>query len=386
MAGIDISIVALYFVLILGVGIWTGRKEENTRDFFVGNRQIPWIAVLCSIVATEISAATFLGVPEASYNGNMNYLQFGIGSLLARFFIAFLFISAFYKFDCLTVYEYLSKRFGGTTRYTATIFFFLGRVLGSGVRLLMAAIGLSVVMGININYAIMLFALIAIIYTAFGGIKAIVWTDVIQVFIFIGGGIAVLVYIVQQFRSTGQLDNAIKILKDQNKFEVFRMASTKQWFADANIYWLAMINGLVTTFAALGTDQDMTQRMLTCKDTKSSQKSLILSGFVGIPVMTLFLFIGLGVYAYYQINPIFPVSYIPLVAGCKYTPEAKEMFPYFITNLPVGLKGLLLIGIFSAAMSSLDSALGALSSSSVIDIYKPLINKNASENHYLKVS
>ena len=389
MSALDITIIFTYFVAILGAGFWFGRKEKDTRDFFIGNRQIHWGAVLLSIVATEISAATFLAVPATGFRENLNYFQFGLGSLVARFFIAALFIGAYYRYDCVTVYEYLSKRFGDKTRYTATIFFFVTRLLGSGVRLLIAALGLAVVMGWPLSFTIVLFAVIAVVYTSFGGIKAIIWTDVIQAFVFIAGGAAVIWFLLNQV--PGGFEQIWKIADNAGKLEVFKWApeavagqsAWKSWLTQPNIFWIAFINAFVTTLAALGTDQDMTQRMITCKTASLSKRSLILSGFIGIPVMAIFLFVGIGIFAYYQTHSGLALPYLDGTSTIDY----EKIFPHFIrTALPSGVKGLLVIGIFAAAMSSLDSALGALSSSSVVDIYRPLIHRDASEKHYLWIS
>jgi len=413
MAIIDIALVCIYFIVILAVGIFAGRKDKNTRDFFLADRKIPWVAVVLSIVATEISAATFLAVPGTGFNENLNYIQFGLGSIAARFFIAWLFLTEFYKHDCTTVYEYLAKRFNENTRYTGAVFFFVTRILGCGARLMIAAVGLHVVTGWSLELTLILFSLIAIIYTTFGGIKAIVWTDVVQALIFIAGGFIALGFIwyklpdgacqamtvaqqgfwnpnISLSASTFGFLDGFRIAEKANHLELFHwfpkpvegQASWITWLSDPNIFFLAFFNSLITTWAALGTDQDMTQRMLTCKDVKSSQRSLIVSGFVGIPVAIVFLFIGVSIYSYFQTYPDpLIVSNVPGVV------EHDKIFAYFIrTALPGRLRTILVIGLIATAMSSLDSTLGALTSSAIVDIYKPLIKKNASDKHYLFIS
>ena len=360
MSAIDLSIVALYFIAILSVGIWKGRNEKEADGFFVGNRQVPWIAVLGSIVATEVSAATFLGTPGAGFSSNMNYLQFGLGSILARFFIAAVFLTAFYKANCVSIYQYLEQRFGPQSQFTASIFFIITRLMASGVRLMIAATGFSVILDWPLWLCIIGFTALALLYTSIGGIKAVIWTDCIQAIVFISAGLACLWFL----QSTLGWSHIWEVGKEAGRFEVFRFQpqgetiTWKDWFNDSNLFFIAIIFGLINTTAALGTDQDLTQRMLTCKNVQQAQRSVILSGLISLPIAAVFLSIGVGLYVYYSvyIDPTLPEN-------------GDKVFPHFIkTVAPAGLKGLLLTGVLAAAMSSLDSAMAALSSSAVKDL------------------
>lgn len=382
---LDISIVIFYFITILVVAYLKSHDEKDTKEFVVGNRQIPWFAVLCSIVATEISAATFIGLPAVGYQENMNYLQFFIGSFLARFAIGFIFITAYYKFDALTVYDYLKKRFGEQTRVTATLFFLVTRILASGVRLMIAATGLAVLVDIPTEWMIILFTLITILYTSFGGIKAVIWTDMVQAFVFIGGGIVALSFLVHLMPDGWS--SIFQIAQEHNKFEIFRFEPTagKGFFSDPNLLWLAIINGFITTFAALGVDQDLTQRMLTCSTAKESRRSVILSGFASFPITITFMLIGTALFAYFKLNPGHDLP--SMIVNGKAVIAYDKIFPYFIREVvPSGFKGFLAVGLIAAAMSSLDSTMAALSSSAVVDIYRPLFRPDRDEKHYLNMS
>jgi len=371
MGAVDIAVLGLYFATLITLGYIVSRRRQDTEDFFLGKRQMPWLAVMVSILATETSALTFIGVPADAYRANYAYLQFAFGSLLGRILIAGLFLPAFYAGGVTTVYEYLYQRFGESTRGVATAFFFVTRLLASGVRLLAASIAVSVVTGWGLVPCIILSALIAMLYTTAGGIRAVIWTDVIQAFVFLGGALLALVYLLAHI--PGGWQGVLEVAQPLGKMKVFEW----DWHpSNARSLLVGVVNGCFMTFAALGTDQDLTQRMLTCKDVRSSQKSLILTGLVDFPIVLLFLTIGTLLFVFYR---HFPDPNLPS--------QTDHIFPFFvISQLPPGLRGLLIAGVLAAAMSSLDSALGALSSSAIVDIYRPYIHPGASDRHYLRVS
>jgi len=333
---------------------------------------MPWLAVLGSIVATEVSAATFLATPGVGFAEDMSYLQFGIGSFAARIFIAFVFVGAFYAVESLTIYDFLAKRFGNGSRYTATAFFIVTRLLASAVRLMIAAVGISLILDIDFRICLATFTAVAILYTGSGGIRSIIWTDILQATVFISCGLVLVLYVGQSIGWQSILDAGA----DAGRFRVFRLApddadGLSAWLNDAKLLPIAIVFGFLSTAAAFGTDQDMTQRMLTCKDARSARRSVLLSGFISIPIAALFLFVGIALYAYYQVHGS---------AGLPLLPDgsiaADKVFPWFIgTELPAGLRGLLLVGVLAAAMSSLDSTMGALSSSALVDLYRPLLRR-----------
>lgn len=376
---IDAAIVLLYFGAVVAIGLFNSRRNRNTKEFISGNRQMPWLAVLGSIVATEVSAATFLATPGVGYAENMNYLQFGVGSFFARIMIAFVFVGAFYAVNSLTIYDYLAKRFGNGTRYTATLFFIVTRLLASAARLMIAATGLSLILGIPFWACLAIFTLVAILYTGGGGIRGIIWTDVLQAIVFISCGLVLVTYIGHAI-GWGTI---FEIGSQNGRFEVLRFQpeSTEDWawLNDSKFFFIAAIFGFVSTAAAFGTDQDMTQRMLTCKDVRSARRSVILSGFISIPIAGLFLFVGIALFAFYQVHGTASLPTKELADGTLQVMSDK-VFPTFIASeLPNGLRGLLLVGVLAAAMSSLDSTMGALSSSALVDLYHPLFNREHGE-------
>lgn len=371
----DLLIVLLYFAAVLGIGYYGSRHKPGSEDFINASRQMPWLAVLGSLVATEVSASTFLATPGVGFSENMSFLQMGIGSFFARIFIAFCFIGAFYSFNSLTIYEYLAKRFGNRTRTTASAFFIVTRMMASAVRLMIAAKGLSIILGLPFLGCLAVFTLIAMLYTGAGGIRTIIWTDVLQAVVFISCGIVVLLFIAQQVGWS----EIIAIGSENGRFEVFQLAPELEdarlgdWLNNSQLLYVALMFGFLSTAAAFGTDQDLTQRMLTSKDAKSARRSLILSGFVSIPIAALFLMVGVALFAYCQVNSPGDLPMRELATGVLEV-NSDQVFPWFIGNeLPIGLRGLLLVGALAAAMSSLDSAMGALGSSALVDLYRPIV-------------
>jgi SSS family transporter len=383
---LDGLIVLIYFAAVLGIGLYHARRHTGSDDFISGSRQMPWLAVLGSIVATEVSAATFLATPGVGFSENMSYLQFGVGSFLARIFIAFIFLGAFYSADSLTIYEFLAKRYGNSTRYTATLFFIVTRLLASAVRLMIAATGISLILDIPFELCLSIFTLVAIIYTGSGGIRGIIWTDVLQGIVFISCGLALILYI---GNSIGW-SSITEIGAANGRFDIFRFCPAEydagliDWLNDPKLFWIAVVFGFISTTAAFGTDQDMTQRMLTCKDVGAARRSVILSGFISIPIAALFLFVGVALFAFYQVNAD---ASLPMQVAGSNEIAADKVFPWFIgTQLPSGLRGLLLVGVLAAAMSSLDSTMGALSSSALVDLYRPLRKQHAKDQTSLRLS
>ena len=364
----DYLIIVAYFGAVLFVGIRFGKNNEDIDGYVAGGRQVPWLAVLGSLIATEISAATFLGTPGVGFAENLGYLQMGIGSLLARFVIAFLFLGAFYKLKYLSIYQYLATRFGGSSHYTAACFFLLSRVMASAVRLMIASTGLHVILGLPFGWTMTGFAGLCLIYAGIGGIKAVIWTDCIQAIVFLTAGL-VMLFVLQDLVGWGSI---LQTGGDAGHLKVFQWIPDKSFLTDSNWVLLALVFGFINTLAMQGTDHDFTQRMLTCKNVKEAQRSIILSGFVSIPTAALFLMIGVGLFVYYQqvTDLTLPSELVDGIA----TVDSDKVFPHFIaTVLPSGLRGLLLCGVLAAAMSSLDSAMAALSSSIVVDLYKPFL-------------
>ncbi|HLY12209.1 MAG TPA: sodium:solute symporter [Planctomycetota bacterium] len=350
--GLDYAVLAGYFVLCAAVGGWAGRGQKNAGEFFKGGGAIPTWAVCLSILASETSALTFCGVPGQAYGGDHTYFQFVVGNLAGRLLVAFLFIPAFYIAGVTSVYEFLGLRFGPATRATASVLFLVTRILASGVRLTAAAIIVEAVTGWSFNGCVVAFTLITVAYSVYGGIKSIIWTDVLQFFLFIGGASLALVLILGDVGSAGfhrAVDGTSKL----------RMVNPTLSLDQTYTLLTAVVCGPILTFATHGTDQDLVQRMLTCKGSRQGAMSVVFSGLISIPLVLLFLFIGTSLYAFYGQHPDLKAA-LPL--------KQDQIFPHFIVHqLPVGIRGLVIAAVFAAAMSTTSSAIGALALVAVVD-------------------
>jgi len=375
---IDLLVIALYFISVVWVGLKFGKRENSLEGFALGGRSIPWWAVLASIVAAETSAATFLGTPGEGFElVNYTYLQIAIGTVIGRVIVAFLFIKPFFDYNVYSIYEYLEVRFGRGTRTAASALFLITRVLASGARLYVAAIvlavGFALVTGAQptqsqqlIIYlgSIGFITLLTAVYTSIGGIKAVVWTDCIQSMVMLGGAVSAVAILVLNIGP----DKVSDLIKSTNMpmFTAGTEPGAALWTNVKSVLtseytiWAALFGSTFTTLATHGTDQDMVQRMLTATDYKKSRMSLITSGLADLPIGFIFLSIGILLNWFYQINhdPALPH-------------KNTEIFAYFIlTRMPVGLRGLLVAGIFATSMGSLSAALNALATSFTRDFFQ----------------
>jgi SSS family transporter len=324
-----------------------------------------------SIIATEISAVTFIGVPGAVFalTGNFTYLQWAIGSILARMIVGLYFVKVFYERDIYSPYDYMAHRLGPGVKGLTTALFMLGSILGQSVRVLVPAMVLRTVTPLSMTQSIIVIAVFAIVWTLMGGMTTVIWTDVMQFFLFIGSGVLALGWIIWSLPGGwGQFFTAGAAA---GKFEIFRWfppAGSEQaflsWAKDAEFtMWTALLAMPFQNLAAFGTDQLNAQRMFCCRSSKDATKAVIFSSF-GQIVTILMLMVGAALFVFYQ---QFPPS-----AGeaALFAQKTDYVFPVWITTvLPPGLTGLVLAGAFAAAISSLDSALGALSQTSISLIY-----------------
>src|SRR2546428_6098191 len=383
---IDYLVLVAYLAGITAFGVMFRKSQRTVKDYFLGDKNTSWIVISLSIVATETSTLTLVGVPELAYatyarpeqGGNLTYLQVVFGYLIARIIISLLFIPAYFQGELLTAYEVLKRRFGVQTKSFAAALFLVMRALAEGVRVFAASIVLSAVLGASLPglphlwlWSIIIVGLLTLVYTFEGGISAVIWTDLIQLIIYIGGS---LIAAYQLLRLVPGGWNEIMVhAVAANKFQVFSFA----W--DFNVpftFWAGVLGGTCLTMASHGTDQLLVQRLLTCRHQRDSQKALVFSGFVVLFQFALFLLIGIMLFAYYKSYPLT----VKLASN-------DEIFPTFIvTRLPHGISGLVIAAIFAAAMSNLSGSLNSLSSTTVLDLYKPLVNPQASDAHLLRLS
>jgi solute:Na+ symporter, SSS family len=374
----DWVVLATMLAALLGLGYWKGGNQATTKDFFLARRQIPWWAACLSFVATEVSAVTLISVPATAFMENWEYAQFFIGSTAARFVIAYLFIPAFYHYNCTTIYEFLKHRFGAETQVTATIFFFITRLLGSGVRFMVAALALSVLLGWPIIPAILLFLSINVAYVMYGGMKSTVWTGTLQASTYIVVGLATIGYIA--FRLPGGWSELFHTAAAAGKLRVWDWGPAwsdpgfvKNFFKDPNIVWLAIANGFFGSMAAFGTDQELMSRLLTVETRSKSQRAMVATPIASGIVLLIYLTIGASLYSFYAGQPGLPLP-----------AKLDGIFPHFIAHsMPVLLRGLLL---WMIALASMDTPLASLTASFVTDIYRPVIHPNGTEDHYLRLS
>ena len=359
---IDWLVVFGYLLATTLVGHFLKGKQSTIKDFFLGGRSLPWLAVSGSIIATEISGVTFIGVPGMVYaaGGNFTYLQWGIGSIIARIIVGYFFVRVFYEREIYSPYDYIGNQLGEGAKRLATLIFQIGGILGQSVRVLVAALALKVVTPLEFHECIWIIGLFAVGWTLMGGMRTVIWTDVMQFFLFVGAGLFSLGWIV------ASLDNGWSTLMDVSgeagKFTFLNLTSDP---AVGFTLWVAIIAVPFQNLSAFGVDQLNAQRMFCCRDASDARKAMITSS-AALLLTTLMLFVGAGLFAYYE-----PLRIVGSEPGI-FSEDSNYIFPvWIVTELPVGLRGLILAGIFAAAISSLDSILAALSQTTLSLFRKP---------------
>lgn len=379
---IDIVIIVLYFAIIIAIGAYFSRRNKDVSEYALGGRSIPWWAVLASILAAEISAGTFFGAPGEGFRlQNYTYAQLMVGYLLARLVVSGVFIPAFYKHNVVSIYEFLEMRFGPKTRRIASAIFLVTRSLASGSRLWVPTLLLIVIWNqLNPNdplsnweqfwftgAALVVISLLTAAYTAIGGIKAVIWTDVLQIAVLFGAlGFSVW-YLMGHI--PGGWTGAKSFLTGPHDLKLWEWKgdapSTTTWGAIKSVLeseftvWAALFGSLFVTLATHGTDQDMVQRMLTAKNKRQSAVATILSGLADIPVTYAVLTIGILLSVYY--GHVVNDPSLPMAGG---KPDSTRIFPYFVIDvMPGGLRGLVVAGVLATTMGSLGTAMNSLATS-----------------------
>jgi len=390
---IDAAVIFSYFALIIWVGLRAGRGNTTLKEFSLGGRSIPWWAVLASIVAAETSAATFLGTPAEGYKTRaFFYGQLAIGTVIARVVIAFTFIGPYYKYGVESIYEFLTVRFGPRTKNMASAIFLFTRVLGIGVRLYLGGVILVVIWqhffpGKPVTLAtyfwgILLVTLITTAYTVVGGIKAVVWTDLIQASLMLGSVAFVLWYLVAHLGGLTSVGAALGGWHHLQWIQVGWDSSLpfgkalSAMLSEPYTLFAAIIGSTFLTMATHGTDQDMVQRMLTAPDPRRSRLSLILSGLADIPIALAFLAIGILLWLYYKGSG----------GGLPDIPDNHIFAHFIVNNLPTGIRGLIIAGVFATMMGSASAALNALATSFTADFYLPYINPGADDRASIRAA
>ena len=395
---LDVTVLVLYLTGIVLFGAYFSRSHKTVQDYFVSGKNLPWWAIMGSIVATETSTVTFISVPGYAYGTDMTFLQLVMGYMIGRLVVSALFIPSYFKGQLLTVYQLLGERFGGPVKRLASGVFLLTRSLADGFRLFATGLVLAAVLrlmprtdelaqawlpGVDPTYPILALSVVIIsmatlIYTYYGGMTAVVWTDVIQLVVYLTGAIIAAWILVGEI--PGGWDEVVAVGGAAGRFDVFDFTFS---LTRSYTFWAGIIGGAFLTTATHGTDQLMVQRYFCAANEKDARKALLWSGAVVFLQFVLFLIIGVMLYVYYTEHATGEIA--------EFTVEGRlltdRIFPYFIVrHLPPGLVGLVLAAIFAAAMSTLSSSLNSSSAAAVNDFYIPATENRRSERHYLNVS
>ena len=374
---LDLLIIAFYLAGITAFGLQFRKKQRSLKDYFLADRDVPWWAIMLSIVAAETSTLTIISIPGVAYRGDLTFLQVVFGYVIGRFVIAGIFIPHYFRGDLFTAYQLMERRFGTRLRSLTATLFLVTRSAAEGVRVFAVAIVVRITLGAVLSgfsdfqrdaIAIGIVTLLTLIYTFEGGMAAVIWTDVVQMFIYVIGtivGFVTLLHLVPGGWSTvSQMAGAA------NKFRVFDFTPD---FMKVYTFWAGLIGGAFLTTASHGTDQLIVQRLLAARTEAQSKLALVTSGFAVLFQFSMFLMVGVLLWVYYSATNPKWVSF-------------DEIFPTFIVqHMPHGISGLLIAAILAAAMSNLSAALNSLSSSSIVDFYLR-IKPEATEKERMRLS
>ena len=374
----DLAVVLVYLVAITWFGARFRRAQTTLKDYFLGGRQAPWWAIALSIVSAETSTLTIIGTPKLAFEGNLGFLQVVFGYLLARVLISALFLPQYFRGEMYTAYELIGRRFGPQTRKLTAGTFLVLRALAEGVRVFAISLVISIILGTGELASIALIVCLTLFYTFEGGMTAVIWTDVIQMFLYVAGALVSFAVILQHI--PGGWDQVWSVAGAAGKFQIFdfRLGPPTEFFSRTYSFWAGLIGGCFLTTASHGTEQLMVQRLLAARSQGDSRLALFGSWVVIFIQFSLFLLIGVILYVFYA------------TTGLKAPSPTDRIYPDFVWRyLPPGVAGLVVAAILAAAMSNLSAALNSLASTSIMDFYKPLAigrGRLHSESHYLRLA
>jgi SSS family transporter len=378
----DLATIAVYLIAITWFGAHFRKSQRDLKDYFLGGRNAPWWAIALSIVSAETSTLTVIGTPALSFSGNFQFLQLVLGYLLARIVISALFLPQYFRGEMFTAYELMRRRFGERIRRLTAATFLVLRALAEGVRVFAISIIVAIVLGTGQIASILAIVCLTLFYTFEGGMTAVIWTDAVQMFLYVVGAVVSFWVILHQI--SGGWGHVAAVANAAHKFQVFdfRFAWTPQFFSRSYSFWAGLIGGCFLTTASHGTEQLMVQRLLAAKTESQSRAALFSSWIVIFFQFALFLFIGVLLFVHYS------------DAGLPAPQSDDSIYPLFIWNsLPPGVAGLVIAAILAAGMSNLSAALNALASTTVMDFYKPFVTRSnarrdppRSDAHFLRVA
>lgn len=345
---LDFSIIILFLIGISAYGVYNSRFNKTSEDYFLAGRNMPWWAAMLSIVATETSVLTFISIPGLAYRGDWFFLQLALGYILGRILVSIFLLPAYFKTGITSIYEVLGERFGQRVQKTASGVFLITRILADGIRFLATAVIVQVVTGWSLPIAVLVIGLVTVVYTLMGGIRTVVWVDSFQFVLYIGGGLIAITFVMMN--SDASLGTMLSQLNSQGKLDIARWG----WdlFSDPWLFISAVFGGMLLSFASHGADYMMVQRVLSVRDLSGARKAMVGSGIFVFIQFSVFLLAGSLIYLY--------------LGGIEIEKD-REFSTFIVNELPVGLKGLLLAGVLSAAMSTLSSSINSLASSTTTD-------------------
>jgi len=364
----DYAIICVYLAAITLFGSWFARFQKTTKDYFLTGRSVPWWAVCFTIVATETSTLSFIGVPAAAFSGNMTFLQLALGYVIGRIIVSAVFIPAYFRGDLYTSYELLQRRFGSPVKTAGAGVFLLTRSLADGIRLFATALVISAVTAVPVTWTVLVLGAAMIVYTVRGGVAAVIWTDVVQMFVYVAG--AILVFWSLLVRIPGGWAEVVATGAASGKFVVLNLS-----LDPTAVYtlWAGLLGGVALTLATHGTDQYLVQRLLAARSPRQAGAGLVLSGFVVFAQFVLFLLIGVMLFVYYQHQPV-PAR----------LQRTDEILPLFVVNsLGGGAAGFIVAAIVAAALSP---SLNAMAATTVNDFYRQYIRPDAGEAALMRLS
>src|SRR5690348_16660066 len=353
---LDFAVIVAYLAGITWFGARFRTGQKTLRDYFLGGRTAPWWAIALSIVSAETSTLTIIGTPALAFNGNLGFLQIVLGYLLARIVISILFLPHYFRGEMFTAYELMRRRFGERVRKLAASIFMVTRALAEGVRVFAISLVVSIVLGTNELWSIILIVALTLIYTFEGGMTAVIWTDVVQMTLYVCGALVSFWVVLGQI--PGGWQHVAAVAGSAGKFHIFdfRFAPSLEFFSRSYSFWAGLAGGCFLTTASHGTDQLMVQRLLSARSERQSRLALLSSWVVIFLQFTLFLLIGILLFVYYGDHRLAAPA------------QTDRIYPEFLwRNLPPGIAGLTIAAILAAAMANLSAALNSLASTTVVD-------------------
>ena len=357
LGAVDLLVLGLYMALVVALGMSFGRRQRTAADYMLGGRDVPWWAVLLSIVATETSTVTFLSIPGWAWAHDLRWLQLPLGYIVGRLIVVVLLLPHYFRGEVFTAYQVLHRRFGGATKQVAASLFLLTRTLADGLRLYLSALVLREVFALDMAWSIVVLGALTILYTFHGGMRAVVWTDVIQFVVYIAGAGVAFAILLQLL--PGGFDG---LLADADARGKLRMFDTTWTLQDPFTLWAGLLGGAFVAIGSHGADQMMVQRYLCARSQRQAAWALGLSGVVVWLQFAFFLLIGIGLWSYYAQHP----------PARPFVEEDRVFASFIVTHMPAGLLGVVLGAIFSAAMSTLSSSLNSSATAMVHDLWLPL--------------